>query len=356
MKNIDNINLSERQKKILKIVVEEYIDNVIPVGSNKIKTLMGVDISTATIRNESVHLEELGYLEKSHTSSGRIPSTTGYRYYVDTLMPANDLLKEAIAKVDEVFSKREVSIEKLLDETAKLVSDMTNLVTVVETKDVADNVMLSKIEIIPLKEDSAAMIVVLSNGNVQNKVIDIQNEVSMDDLQKAIVIFNERLVNTPLSEIEEKIKLVAPIIKTQVEKYEFVLKAFISAILNEQAVNLKTQGMKNLLLNPEFQDPGMIQQIISVIENASLLTLFDSEYKDFDENDHFDKPNIKIGEETGISKNISLVGKNVKLMPGREASLTVVGPKRIHYQMVSAILERFSHNLREKNTKKRKGD
>ncbi|QGS51781.1 heat-inducible transcriptional repressor HrcA [Spiroplasma tabanidicola] len=332
--------LTKRQEIILRLIIEEYIKTASPVGSKRIQEVMSIDISSATIRNESAFLEEHGFLEKAHTSSGRVPSTKGYRYYVDNLMKRNNI-EDVKQQIEEIFKRRGATIDEILEQTSKILSEMTKLATVVSTSENIEEVKLNRVELVPLSPKSAVVIFILSNGSIENKTIDLDS-VSIEELKISIDLFNERLSNSKIQEIEFKVQAIVPILKEQVKKYEFILHTFVSALLHTGSSQFKTGGMKYLLENPEFNDPNKIKSIVEFIEGASPFVWFKSHL-----NNH-SKPAVAIGFETGIGNDdIAVVGTNFPTDTGGKGTLALVGPKRIQYDKVSDLLEWISLKIEE---------
>lgn len=333
--------LTKRQEIILKGIIEEYIKTALPVGSKKIQEVITIKVSSATIRNESAFLEETGFLEKEHTSSGRMPSTKGYRYYVDNLMEENHF-DDAKRQIEEIFKKRNSTIDEILEQTSHILSEMTKLATVYSTSsENSDEVYLLKIELIPISNESAAVVCVLSNGRVENKVYSFEN-VSLDELNIAITLFNERLINSKLTDIKTKTEAMLPVLKKQVKKYEFVLQTFISTLIHAESNQTKTTGMQYLLQNPEFNDPIKIKEIINLIENVTPFSWYRNQ------SNHARRAKVAIGLEAGMQNDdIVVIGTKFNNNEGKKAELTLVGPKRIEYDKVSNLLEFISKKMEE---------
>lgn len=333
---------TERQKNILKCIVEEYIRTASAVGSKKIQQLLSDDYSSATIRNDCAFLEESGYLEKQHTSSGRVPSTKGYRFYVDNLMEKTEFY-EAKKEIERIFAERSNNVDEILEQTSKIISEMTNLASVVTIRNSQDKLKLSKVELIPLSSENASVIFVLSDGTVQTKVYKLDS-ISLNELKISINLFNERLIDSAISEIETKVLAIKPILEKQVKKYEFVLQTFVNTILHTESQKTKTVGMQYLLANPEFNDPVKIKQLISIIENATPFKWFESH-----NNNKKVKTNFAIGLESGINNDdISIIGLEVNENNGKKGALTLFGPKRIEYDKVHDLLVYIEEKIEEK--------
>ncbi|AGR40996.1 heat-inducible transcriptional repressor HrcA [Spiroplasma taiwanense] len=333
--------LTNRQELILQAIIEEYIKTAFPIGSKRIQEVLEIEISSATIRNESAFLEEQGFLEKAHTSSGKVPSTKGYRYYVDNLMKSNNI-DDIKLQIEEIFKKRGASIDEILEQTSVILSEMTKLATIVATSNELEELLLSKVELVPISNQKAIILFVLSNGQIQNKTISL-DKISLEELRISIDLFNERLINSKISEIETKSQVIIPILKQQVKKYEFILQTLVNALLHTDSNKSKTRGVKYLLENPEFNDPLKIKKVIEFIENASPFSWFN--YQSKTEN----KAAVAIGFETGIANDdIAVIGTKFPTKGGGKGALALVGPKRIEYDKVSKLLEWISEKIEEK--------
>ncbi|WP_425377266.1 heat-inducible transcriptional repressor HrcA [Spiroplasma endosymbiont of Aleiodes alternator] len=331
--------LSNRQSQILKIIVEKYIKTGLPIGSKTIlENNNNINFSSATIRNECVELETLGLLEKAHSSSGRIPSTKGYRYYVDNLMNMAEhqeleILKKKIA---EVFNNRNLVITEVLNKTSSILSEMTNLISIVTGPNINEDT-LKKIELIPISNDNALTICITSNGHVQNKIFNIQ-ETSLTDLSIAIDIFNTRLIGTKISEISEKVNLLKPILEQQVQKSEYIIQGFVNTLINFSRPLSTTHGVQYMLENPEFNDINKVKTIIKFIESQSPWMYFD----ELNNN----QLQIKIGEELGNENNdMAMITTTFKVHDGEQGQIAIVGPKRLEYEKLTEILNWINQTL-----------
>lgn len=330
--------LSQRQTQILKIIVEQYIKTALPIGSKTILENNNINYSSATVRNECVELETLGLLEKAHSSSGRIPSTKGYRYYVDNLMNSSEdhTLVELKSKIAEVFENRNLVITEVLNKTSTILSEMTNLISVVIGPNLNEDT-LKKIELVPISNDNALAIFITSNGHIQNKMFNIQ-ETPLTDLTIAIEIFNTRLVGTKINEISEKVHLLKPILEQQVQKSEFIIQGFINTLINFSRPLSTTHGVQYMLENPEFNDINKVKTIIRFIESQSPWMYFD----------HLNNSavQIKIGEELGNENNdMAMITTTFKVHEGEQGQIAIVGPKRLEYEKLAEILNWINQTL-----------
>ena len=179
--------LTERQSAILKIIVEEYIKVPKPVGSKSICD--SLNVSSATVRNEMANLEDLGYLEKTHVSSGRVPSEKGYRYYVDNLMKPKEMSGEDVLKLQTIFQNNSLVLSDAIVKSLEIISEMTNYTAVI-LKDNALESKLKKVEAIPIDENNVTAILVTDKGHVENKIINITGS-NLEEVNKTVELINK---------------------------------------------------------------------------------------------------------------------------------------------------------------------
>lgn len=334
--------LTQRQENILKVIVEEYTKTAQPVGSKTIMASSLIDSSSATIRNESAILEKEGFLEKEHASSGRIPSTKGYRYYVDNLMDEKNI-DDIKNRIEVLFVDRNMSINDILDQTGQILSEMTNLTTVVVGPNFKEE-MLKKIELLPISATQAVVVFVLTNGHVENKLFNIDENSSINDLQISVELFNSRLENTKITDITAKFDVIRPVLEQQVKHYEYILKQFANALTSIVKSSYSTHGLQYMLQNPEYNNPERIKQIIRFIETISPFDYF----KKQQDNPNEDLVSIQIGNETGFNNDdMALLTTTYKVDDMKEGGIALVGPKRLEYDKLYEVLEWLANRIRE---------
>ena len=194
--------LTKRQEEILKLIVMEYIKLAKPVGSKLICDRL--NCSSATVRNEMVELEELGLLEKTHTSSGRVPSEKGYRYYVDNLMELKELNGEDVFKLQTIFNNSQLELSDVLSKSLELISDMTSYTSIVLDTKSHEN-KLKEISVVPINNDVVIVIVVTDQGYVEHKDVELHG-VSLEEVKKTVKLINELIIGTPIDEVSAKLE------------------------------------------------------------------------------------------------------------------------------------------------------
>ncbi len=322
-----------RKFQILKLIVEEYIRTSQPVGSKTLLDKYQLDCSSATIRNSMAELEKENYLEKTHVSSGRIPSSKGYQYYLDHL--DNNSMSSSIdldfqKEFQNILDSKTSSMEDSLKKSCEMLSEMTKMAIVVLGPK-ADQESLVSIQLIPLGQAQALGILITDSGYVEKKTFMIPDEAkgSFQAMENAVKVLNEKLTGTKLTEVEEKAKLLAPIIiKTFGNSGQFVMRAFFEAMLGFAKKRFKVYGEKNLLSLPEYsQDSEAFLNAVDALTDPLGLE------HDLSNND--DLGDVKIGFTNDKAGDLAIVSKSLN---GKD-SIAVVGPKRMDYKQVLSVLD-----------------
>ncbi len=335
--------LTPRQQVILKAIVEEFIKNAEPVGSKTLLERYQLNYSSATIRNEMQYLENEGYLEKTHTSSGRVPSTQGYKYYVENLMEAS-LSDEEKYQLTTLFEP-DIPLDDVVQKSCDILSNMTSLTSLVLGPD-ANKQTLAHIRLFPLDEHSAVAVFITDTGHTENKTFHFEDEVSVEDLQNCTAILNDRLTGTPINEVVEKLNEIRPIIASSVKRHEALFNAFLQAFTKFANENVYYSGASNMLYQPEFADREKIKALLMMLEDSSIwrrLSTADDTMK------------IESSEGNGElvwMNDMAIVSRDVVLGDG-EGKLMVVGPSRMDYNRVVSILD-FTSSFIERQYSKRK--
>ena len=329
--------IGTRQRELLKEIVEEYVKTARPVGSKSL--CKKFKCSSATIRNDMADLEGLGYLEKTHISSGRIPSEMGYRYYVDNLMEPKKLSGEDMLKLQTIFNNRDLELNDAISKSLEIISDITNYTSVVLGKESSDN-KLSKVEVIPVGEKGLVAIVITDKGHVENKNLSIDENIPLSEVAKTTELLNKMLVGTPIDDVPSKLEFeIKPIIRNYIENYEVLYNAFYNALSNFTSErDVKFSGKANILKQPEFTTVDDVKNIISKFESKDMVSKIE-------ESD--DEVKVYIGSENDIDENVTIVKTKFKA-GGREGSIAIIGPKRMEYERVVNMLEYLKQNIEGK--------
>ena len=333
--------MGEIQEELLKEIVETYIQTFRPVGSKSLVDKFKV--SSATIRNDMADLEELGYLEKEHTSSGRIPSEAGYKYYVNNLMKPKNITGEDILKLQTILSNNQLVVSDAVTKCMEIISDITHYTSVVIGPSKSDNT-LKQISIVPINEDEdekrVVALLVTNKGIVENKQVIIPDNINMKELIKTSEIINKFLVGTPIDKVSERLELeVKPKIKDVIKRYEEVCSFFQNAFHDFTMDNsdIIFSGKTNILDYKEYEEPNKLKEMISKLEDQELV-------KNINTTD--EGINVYIGEETEFDKDVTIIKTHYKV-GNDEGTLAIIGPKRMEYDKVVTLLN-FLKNYIEK--------
>lgn len=326
--------ISQRQAELLKLIVEDYIKTAKPIGSKSLCSIM--NCSSATIRNEMSELEDMGLLEKTHISSGRVPSEKGYRYYVDNIMKPKELSGEDMLKLQTVFHNKSLVISDVIMRSMEIIADLTNYTSIVLGKTSSEN-KINKIEVVPLSEEQLIAIVVTDKGHVEHKNVYLEERVSIDEVKQTVDLINKLLVGTPIDCVSSVLEFeIKPIIARYVKQHEVLYNAFYNAFndfKNDQ--NFKMSGTKNILMQPEFDNTERIRNIISKFEDKELINHIQEEDNGV---------NIYIGSENELDDDLTVI-KTKYSINGEEGTIALIGPKRMEYERVVALLNYIKDNF-----------
>ncbi len=344
--------LSERQKMILRMIVEDYVQSAEPVGSRSISKHVDMGLSAATIRNEMADLEEQGYLEQPHTSAGRVPSQQGYRYYVDHLLQLGERLKpEEISKMKVLFSERVDEIEKVAQQTALYLSTFTQYTAVVLGPQVYDNTLRS-LQVVPITEHSAVLLAVTSTGQVQNKTVSFPDDISLAQVEQLVRLLNEKLVGIPIYQMRSRIfEEISREVARQMKDFEEaqrILDRLLSAIVAEKDGKVFLGGTTNMLLQPEFHNVEKAKSVLSWLEHHDLVS------KALLQESMTSAPlSVRIGGENELSmlQNCSLVTATYRIGEDPVGVIGIIGPTRMEYGRVIRVLDYFSKEMTQLVTK-----
>ena len=325
--------LTDRQNKILKLIVEHYIKLAKPVGSKLISKKL--KCSSATIRNEMAALEDQQLLEKTHTSSGRIPSEKGYRYYVDNLMETKKMTGEDMLRLQLVFHNQQLALSDVITKSLQVISDMTNYATVVLGSTSHEN-LLKKIEVVPIDDVSMIVIIVTDKGHVEHKNIHLK-EVSLEEIKKTVSLINKLIVGTPIDEISTKLEYeIKPIIGKYVKQHEQLYNAFYHVFNDFTNHDVNVVGKSKFLNQPEFSNVDKIKNVFNKLEDEDLLQNI--------EEDSDNNIKVYIGKESNIDDDVTVI-KTKFNAGGEEGTLAIIGPKRMEYDRVVSMLEYMKENI-----------
>lgn len=326
--------ITARQEELLKLIVESYIGTARPVGSKALCD--SLNCSSATIRNEMAFLEEEGLLEKTHTSSGRVPSDKGYRYYVDNIMKPKELTGEDMLKLQTIFKNNSLVLSDAIIKSMEIVSELTNYTAIVLGEASSDN-RVARVEVVPTSQNHLTALVITDKGHVENRNVVIEGNVSIKEIKQTVEIINKLIVGIPLIEVSHALEFeVKPVIGKYVEQHEALYNAFYNAFSDfAPKQDVKMRGTAKLLGSPEFNDVNRIKELLDKFEDKDIIQSIKSEDDDI---------SIYIGSENMIDDDISII-KTYYTKDGTSGTIALVGPKRMEYDRAEALLQFIKKNI-----------
>ncbi|MBB5354540.1 MULTISPECIES: heat-inducible transcriptional repressor HrcA [Anoxybacillus] len=332
--------LTDRQLLILKIIVDDFIRSGQPVGSRTLSKKEQITFSSATIRNEMADLEELGFIEKTHISSGRVPSQKGYRYYVDHLLPPFRLTQKDVQTIRSIFNEQIYELEKIIQKSAQILSDLTNYTTVVLGPSVKEH-KLKTIQIVPLNAETAVAIIVTDTGYVEKHVVTLPPSIPTSDVEKMVNILNDRLAGVPLEDLTDKIQTeVAHVLREHIRSYDHMLRMISTSLDLNAPAQMFLSGKMNMLRQPEFNDIDKLRALFNVIEQEKEFYRLLRKHKQ-------QGVQVKIGTENDVEgmENCSLITATYSVGGEKLGTIAVLGPTRMEYSRVISLLNLVATDL-----------
>lgn len=343
--NSEKEPLNERERNILRSVVQQFILTASPVGSRYISKKYEIGISPATVRNIMADLEESGFINHPHTSAGRIPTDKGYRYYVDSIMELNEIKNPEKGIIKRTLKADVSDTEELFKIASNLLSTITNQLACVSYPDI-DPGIFEKLQIISLTSSRLLIVISIKSGLIRTITLEIKSRLKRSQLESVERLLNERLSGLRMSEIrttfKDRFKDVddsqKPVIRLFVDSVD---KIFKDDKRNEKMI---VTGARNILKQPEFENPEKFESIIELMEDKDIIIHIMEKSADKDKNDVV----ISIGSEIEDIKmqEYSFISKEYKLGE-TVGTLGIVGPKRMEYSKIISIVDYVSKILSE---------
>ena len=334
--------LDERKKKILKAIIQTYLETGEPVGSRTISKYTDLNLSSATIRNEMSDLEELGYILQPHTSAGRIPSDAGYRLYVDELMREKE---QEVSEIKELMIERTDKMEKVLKQVVKVLASNTTYATMITGPTYHRN-KLKFIQLSKVAEMQLLAVLVIEGNIVKNHMITLQEPMDDDTVLKLNLLLNTQLNGLTIEEIN--LGMITKM-KEQAGIHSAVVGSVIDAVANAIAVDddeveIYTSGTTNIFKYPELADTSKASELISAFEEKQELVDLVKDTMNSEENTGIQ---VYIGNETPVKtmKDCSVVTATYDLGDGMQGTIGIIGPKRMDYENVVNNLKTLKTQL-----------
>ena len=331
--------LDARKKRVLRAVIDDYIESAEPVGSRTLARKYDLGVSPATIRNEMADLEMLGYLEQLHTSSGRIPSSKGYRFYVDGLIPPKPVSDEEKERIDKWYRARVRRIEEVFQETARIISQVTRNVSLVLAPQMTQ-AQFRCLQFLPLDDRRVITVLMTDAGFIENKILEMPSGATFEDFQRMAKVINMRLEGHTLRTIEQhSLTEIRDEIRDE-SLYEAALEIIHRALDSGRRERLYLGGTTQMLEQPEFHDVEKVKDTLLMLEEEELM-------KDILHAHMGDGLEVTIGQENEDKhfKDSSIITATYHLDGEVLGTIAVLGPTRMEYAKAMSLLEYMNQNL-----------
>lgn len=335
--------LNEREREILRLVVRSFIDTAGPVGSRYLARHYDLGLSAASVRNTMSDLEEAGYLGHPYTSAGRVPTELGYRVFVDELMESPDL-----SPVDKLVLQAEVErlmgdTHELLRESSRLLGRLSNLLGVVLTPNLSSGV-LERLEVVPLSSTRVMFVVSIRSGLFKTIVLELETQLRRGELDQVVQLLNERLAGLTLEEIRRTYR---PRLRDLEDDRTGIVRLVLdasAALFSEQTDGrLNYGGTQNIVLQPEFQEPEELRNLIRLLEDENFVVHLLEERPVRSGTRPEGSAQVRIGSENSSEKvdKYSIVTANYRI-GDTVGTIGVLGPTRMDYARVMALVENMA--------------
>ena len=331
-------SLEERKQKILQVVIHHYIRTAKPVGSQTITEDYKFGLSSATIRNILSSLEKDGYLSHPHTSSGRVPTDKGYRFYVDSLRQLQQLTHEEEQRIDHEYESQRLELDRIMQETSRMLSLLSHYTAFVLTPSMVND-RIKRLELIPIEPGKILAVLMTEAGLIRHRMINFDEAVSVRELSELNRILNRNITGLNLKNIGLEIFKKLKEEKARQQKYMDFLDALLDQAFNlSEEGELYVEGASNILQLPEFRDYDKIRNIFKVMDEKKMLTdVLEQKIQE-----HGVK--VLIGEENTCKdlQECSIVTSTYKAGDKTLGALGIIGPKRMEYSKMIALVDYFS--------------
>ena len=342
------MELSERKKQILKSVIDAYIDSGEPVGSKYLTASTDISLSSATIRNEMSELEQLGYLDKPHTSAGRVPSSMAYRLYVDELMESYRLTMEELEVINELMKYKSDELDKIIARAGKIMSDLTGCVTLSVTESQRRGT-IKRFDVLAVDTGSLLLVIIDSDGKARSEQINTDKFITDGALMRLKKSLNDNITGLTLAEITMPV-----IMKAELEAGEFselinpIIRMAFKVYDTENDGNVNINGISNLLSYPEFSDVGKLKSIMDVFDRKGYIKQLLTDGTELAQGEPTGDGGLKIyiggGDSSSALADTSVVYCTLP-MGKSEAVIGILGPKRMDYRKVVSTLKQFTRSI-----------
>ena len=340
----DDIKLTDRKQQLLLTAVESYIDNALPITSEKVQANSFNSLSSATLRNELNALEEMGYLKKLHTSSGRVPTTKAYRYFVNSIIEGKEFKVGEIENIEDKFVKRSSFLLEVLDDLAKKINEIVEYPTFVQLKGYRE-LEITAINIIPLITGEA-LVLLQTDAGIINNTIKLTSDITEENCKDASKFLTNNLKSKKIQEVLNNYDYYHSLFKEQIKYFDELFLSITNMLKEfaEKGASILKKGNTTKLLNaPEYKDIDSAKKFLNVLENEAKLKEI---IQNIDDNSNSSLV-FSIGDENKDEEinDYSIIKTNYSLANGIVASVGVVGPERMDYAKIASVLKYITDEI-----------
>lgn len=333
------MELSERKMKILKAIVDDYIATGIPVGSRTLSKKPEIAYSPATIRNEMADLEDMGYLDKPHTSAGRTPSDLAYRYYVDRLMQISKITPKEASQIKQYYGEKINEMEKIIENTANVLSETTHHIALVMRPQL-DVIKLKRVQLVKITDTKALVVLITDSGIIKDTIITISRDTTEDNVNMLSNMLTDKLKDMSISKAAKLLE--QHIAESKKEHMDLMNEVFDVMSKNAEKRDVVLGGVTNILNYPEYSDMEKAKDFFNLIHTKEKLfkmldTTADLEFS------------IRIGKENSYDefRNMSVVTATYSVGGEKVGSYGIIGPTRMDYSKVISVLHYVGASLND---------
>lgn len=323
--------LTPRRIEIFKAVVDEFIQNAEPVGSKTLQSKYNLPYSSATIRNDLMALEEMGYLEKTHTSSGRVPSTMGYKFYCENLLNESGMDKKMEVSIRNAFEASNMNIEEAIQQSCNILSDMTNMTSGAIGPD-ASTQSLEHIKLFQIDERNAVCVFITNTGHTETKNFHFDEDIPFSDIETCTDILNQKLKGIPISELPTKMEELRPDLSAVVKRHDALFAAFVKAFVKFASENVYFSGKDRFLYQPEFEDINKLKKMMTMVNDSSV-------WKKIDTTENAIAVSTRSGAQLTWVNDVAVVRSKFSINDDESGEFMVIGPSRMNYDKVVSMVE-----------------
>ncbi len=332
--------LTERQLLILETIIQDYANVGQPIGSKKLQEQLPVHVSSATIRNEMAVLERAGYIMKEHSSSGRVPSLSGYRYYIDNIVKPTQLDQKALGVIRNALANNFSKVDEIIAMSARLLSRMTDY-TAISLKPGSKDVKLEGFRLVPLGSSQVMLIMVTSDGTVESQIYNVPVGIHGDQLEAVVRLINEEVVGLPIDEVSAKLQVNAPKLRKYLRGSISLLDVFDNVLGKAVHQQVFVDGKKNLLNYLTNDNIEQVKSVYSLVDHGSGLDELLKTNRDFA---------VIIGDELSdnLLSDYSLISAKYHDGNNGEGLIAILGPTNMQYSKVLGLVDALRFELSQR--------